>query len=590
MLSAPHKIRRKRRRRKKPTVPSQSGSISPTVVPDELPSEPEIPDQPLYPKLSEEFLREEVEIETAMLLKRFGKESDLSKRKELEIAFFIGSIGPDETVNEHNDAEIEALREESMDILPTPSSIRTTYPYPEEGPKLASSYLHDDDATIIEPIQKQKVHFDEDLLFIPDLTLAKVAKDVESSVNGGWVRNIADEGIFVNEKPILSSRNLNQLINRFIEDNSLHWLTSDNTDIANMIQFVTGNRLFTSNCGKKIRPILFPITSVATSSAYVLQDKILKIQIQDIQFEEHPSYNAEQTIVRKIEKLYEEYASRRQSDIVGEIQAKLDVMRKLVTSTAQNHSDSLRPRRATTTASGDESASNRSHRSELRDLRNRLHREEKADRDIAQNLMKEWLALKEIREKQGNNRTALKLVIKTSNVNASDDERVWEYRFNFEFNEIFEEAMEFYREERRKQKEQARKQKDSPNFEPLQKVRRPDLDEIRRQLFDIYSNSVRPPGEQIVDFELDWRNGTVDTQKMKSATDLTKYVIRLLLDDKEVSSVKTTKMDRNGRVHLNELFSIKMVTKLPENMKIWVSLHTTYFYEYFQIFFLLINF
>lgn len=619
MLSAPHKNRKKRRRRKKgpPGVSANQQNDTPrsaqppsTTKATSAAESPQsvLPEQPLFPQMNENFLCQEAEIETAMLLKKFGEESDVSKRKEYEIAFFTNSIGPDKflTVDKEDeeqqeqipqsDADIETHRDASMDILPTPSSVRTQYN--DDGPQLAASYFHDDDKSIIEPYQSMPILYDENLLFLPDLVPAPIGpRDIETPTSTSeWHRRLADEGIFVNEKPELVNRNRAQMINRFIEENAIQWLETESKDIAYLITFLADKKSFKSDGGKKIRPILYPLTTVEASSAtHALQDKVLKIQIQDIIFEQHPSYSKEQVLARKIEQLYLQYASRRQIDVVAGLRIKLDVIRKLITNSGNVPNpggDSLR-------SASTEDGTIRGHKNELRDLRNRLHREEKMDRDIAQNLMQEWLALKQLRDKQGTQQTILRLIIKTREVDADEDDHEWNYRFNLELNEIFDEAMEFYRDERRAQKDEwsVRRKDDGDggrDFEPIHKECRPDLEVIRSQLSDIYANSVRAPGEHIIDFELvKGASGTADIDQSKVRNDLTKYVIRLLLDDKEVGAVKATRMDINGRVHLNELFSIRLVTKIPDNIKIMVSImrllliiitiFNTFFFRYLDL-------
>lgn len=579
MLSAPHKSKRKRRRRKKPPVASAASAATADVQSEdgsppqsanaigadgELPPELAATEQPIFPQLNEHFLRQEAEIETAMLLKKFNEDTDHSTRKEFEIAFFTSSIGlEDGATDQRTEGEIEA----DVDVLPTPSSVRTMHP--DDGPQYASSYLHDDDKCLVEPYQKTSIEFDEQLLFLPELSVSTEKQprqpDIEAVAAAACHRMPANEGLFVHEQPELVNRNHAQMINRLVEEHAWHWLDADGQQIAHLASFLSDRRPFKSDGGRKMRPVLYPFTSVETSSAaYALQDKVLKIRIQDLLFEQHPSYSQEQLIARKVEQLYNQYAMRRQTDVVAGLQMKLDVLRQLITSSAPMHSgeDSVR-------SSATDDSCNRTQRNELRDLRNRLHREEKTDRDILQGLLQEWRALKMIREKQKMNQTQLRLVIKTREVDAADDEQNWNYRFNLEMNEIYEEAMEFYREERRLQQTIVNLDGSVGDIEQLQKTRRPDLDEIRQQLHDIYANCVRPPGEQIVDFELVKSGASDGAAKMPS--DMTKYVVQLMLDDKEVSSVRTSRMDQNGRVHLNELFSIRLITKIPDNIRILVS-------------------
>lgn len=347
MLAAPNKSKRKRRRRKKPSIAnavstasaggqSEDGSppqsAKPIGIADEL--QPELPatEQPLFRRLNDNFLRQEAEIEAAMLLKKFSEDTDLSKRKECEIAFFTSSTGLEELAADHRTSvDIEA----DVDVLPTPSSVRTTYR--DDGPQFASSYLHDDDKSIVEPCQKATIEFDEQLLFLPDLTVAASSptgkQDVEATLAADSRLSAADEGLFVHDGPELVSRNRAQMINRLTEENALHWLESNGEQMAHLVSFRADHWTFKSEGGRKMRPVLYPTTSVeTTSAAYALQDKVLKIRIQDVMFEQHPSYSEEQLIARRVEQLYNQYAMRRQADVVSGLHAKLEVLRKLIIS------------------------------------------------------------------------------------------------------------------------------------------------------------------------------------------------------------------------------------------------------------------
>lgn len=590
MLSAPYKSQRKRRRRKKQTAATtitgiavQSEDASAPQASDAIDDLKELASQeqrPLF-RLNDTFLGQEADVEAAMLLKQFSEDTDVSKRKEHEVAFFTKNIGLADPVAVQAaiaaaaNSEIEA----DVDVLPTPSTVRVSYP--EEGPQFASSYLQVDDKPLVQPCQRTPIEFDQQLLFLPEMAVPHTTSsdDVEASATTHQrKRDPADEGLFVHQQPELVNRNHEMMINRLMEEQADHWLNSYGRKLAHLASFLADQRPFKSEGGRKIRSIVYPMTSVEASTAvYAIHDNVLKVCIRSLLFERHPMFSEEQLIAHNVEQLYEQYVARRHTDDVAGLRLKLDVLRKLITCKAPAHGD--RDATKTSERRGDHSL----HRNELRVLRNRLHREEKADRDLLQNLLQEWRALKEIREKQESQKTQLRLVIKTREVDAAQDEIDWEYRFNLELNEIYEEAMEFYHQERQVQRSIANVDGASGgDFEPIQKAHRPDMDDIRSQLLDIFANSVRSPGEQLIELELIKGGVAGDGQRAANIrSDIARYAVTLIIDDHEVGSVKSSRMDHSGRVYFNEIFTIRLVSKFPETINVLVSRWYSPFYSLF---------
>lgn len=559
MLIGSNKNRRRRKRRKKHIGHSLTHPTLENQQEDDTHQTTTSPKQDQRPiaTLSNEFLQEDVEIETRMLIKRLTKDNELSRRKDKENNFFTKSLGfvDNGTGPIGDDEDLQANKEELLDVLPTPSSIRTTYQ--DDGPQLASSYVNDDDESLIKLYSKSKVELNDSELFVPNLNAPRVKHDIEH--HGHSEFDLADYGHHIHEKPVISSMNRAQMIDRFIEENSTHWLQNDSSDLLKLAAFVCDKRLFKSECLFEFNPVCF--TPIPVEMSTVLDTnghKILKIQIENVVFEQHPTFNKEQKLAREIESLYDEYSIRKFNDIVGNVQMKLNVLRQLMANA---------PRKPTDLGA----AAFKSHRLELRDLRNRLHRERKTDRDILASILSKWQELKKEREKS-DPRTTLKLLIKTKDANAVQDEADWDFNFNMEFNEILQESMDFYREERQKLRNRT-KNGDNTNYEDIPRLERPDSKVIREHLYDIYKNSVRPPGEQIIDLELDkYGYATEKSNDKKTMKDLPKYVIRVTLDATEVGCAETSRLNtKNGHASLNTVFSIKFVTNLPSELQLTVN-------------------
>lgn len=582
MLSAPSKNRRRRRKRRKQSITATSTAAVASSSNHDADESPSSEMQPTHhsrqPKVTNEFLNEEAAIETAMLVKHFNKDTEMARRRELAIEFFTGNIGwhESEALTAEADAEneIQANKDEEADVMPMPSSVRTTA-YPEEGPQLASSYLNEGVDNVIEPFGRQTIVFDVNELFVPPLTkptqwVNAANEDVESGVIQAKHRNLADEGHFVLANPNISSKNRAQNIHRLLASDMHQWLDDDKHDLAGLINFNENSKLFKSECGREFHAIYYePTTELMTANSYALSNKILKLQINDIAFDRHPLFSNEQKIARELEKLYEEYRARKTSDLTGSIQTKLDVMRQHIKSASLPKSSRSSTRSKTI---ADDLERYRMYRDELRDLRNRVHREMKIDRDIVAAILAKWTELKKERENHAST-TSVRLIIRAEETDVERDAVEWSARFNLEFNEIFAEAMDFYREERQRQKQKKREAAENDieaaaEFESIAKIHRPDAASIRQQLYDIFTNSMRPPGEQIIDFNLDYGE-----KREASATtrDRPKYVVRLLFDEKELDCAVSSNLNKAGVVHVNSGFCVKFITKIPEKLEIQVN-------------------
>lgn len=579
MLSAPSKSRRRRRRRRKQSISAVGtaavASSSNHEADKSPPGEMQQMHRTLQPKVTNEFLNEEAAIETAMLVKHFNKDTVLERQRERAIEFFTGNIEWNETESLAGetdvDEEIQANKEEATDVVPMPSSVRTTA-YPDDGPQLASSYLNEGVDNVIEPFGRQTMAYDANELFVPPLTMPKqwtnaVAGDVESGVAH---RDFVDEGLFVMPNPSISSSNRAQLIHRLLASDTYQWLDDMKHDLAGLVNFSESSKLFKSECAREFQAIYYEPTTVhTTTDTYALHNKVLKLQIKEIAFDRHPLFSSEQKIARELLKLYEEYRARKATDLTRTIQTKLDVMRQHMRSASLPKSSRSSTRSRTV---ADDIERFRMYRDELRDLRNRVYREMKIDRDIVTAILGKWAELKKERESHDPT-TTVRLIIRAEETDAERDAVEWGVRFNLEFNEIFSEAMDFYREERRRQKQRIREGAEddieaAASFESIAKIHRPDAESIRQQLFDIFANSMRPPGEQLIDFDLDQGE---QREVSASAKDRPKYVVRLLFDEKELDCAISSNLNKNGLVHVNAAFCVKFVTKIPEKLKMQVE-------------------
>lgn len=537
MLSVASKTRRRRRRRPKRSMAANNATEANNVDDDESDEKVDSKNKTFSPKVNSKFINEDVEIETAMLLKQLTKDSAIALRKQRAIEFFTVNIGAE---MEHSARKSEGDEDEIL-----PDDEQENYP---DGPQLASSYFNDGFDAIVVPFDSQATgSFDAQQFYVPELSLPKQIPDDIEAPDLGYSRNVIDEGHFVGAKPSIYRMNRALFINRLVEEGAMHWFDYKSGEIQNLRELVLNRRLFKAFCAERFHPIEYPPTLVHLEmDAYTFPDRILRIHLKHLHFEVHPTFNEEQKLARELESLYDQFVAAKQYNVLGKIETKLKILRQLLDTLAKSHL-SHNPNKAKTD-------SMLAHREELEELRTTWHNESAKHRALVKSILEKWTELKRIREGVAAPASALKLMIKVQTADAEKDEIEWSELFEMEHRERMDEAMEVYR----KQKSERKK-----NKETGERIVKPSTKKIEQQLLNIFAESMRPPGEEIIDFELERGN----TSTIKSPP---KYVVRLALNDGHLDFPDSTKLDDLGQAHFNAIFSIKFTTKISNVLKFQV--------------------
>lgn len=549
--------RRKRRRRKQNAQTVESATPSNNLEADDwsVAKEEEQSDKYITysPKVNKLFINEDVEIETAMMLKRLTKDSAYGLKRERDIEFFTSGLSPhilsELTKAKNSNSEIEEYAKETETIQKSAAnSSRDTYP--NDGPMLASSYFKNELENIVVPFDMRTMEaYDVNQLYLPALTLPKqLPNDIESGPDSQKQRNLLAEGHYMKPKPNILGINRAQFVNRLLEEGAFHWLDIQRMDVKNMFDIVANKRLFKTFCAEQFHPMNYPVTHVFTEyETFSFQDRIFRIFIKDILFGVHPSFNSEQKLARELEAIYDEYVLRRENDIVTKIEIKLNILRQLLATMSKSQAHKTAPPFFDNV---------RVYREELKELRKIWHDESAKQRELVKTILEKWAELKKLKENQTNVLTSLKLMIKTFETNAEKDLEEWTKRFELEHSEMMNEAMAVYREHKQQRKKDARKKKLDED-----KPKKPNSIEIENKLLEIFSKSMRPPGEQIIDIQLDQRTDVI------AAKNLPKYIIRLCMDSDYLEFHESTKLNSLGQAHFNTTFSIKFTRKIPQQLK-----------------------
>lgn len=572
MLSTVSKNRRRRRRRHKRSVPANNTTDSNQIdVEDDDSVADKIDDmdksRTFSPRVNSKFINEDVEIETAMLLKQLNTDSEFALKKERAIEFFTSCVSQEELKHfrhfQHETEALESKVDEQIEIMPSPDVAQESYP--TEGPQLALSYLNEElnfEAVVVPFDKTTSISFDVHQLYLPDLTLPKqFPQDIEASADEtAYVRNVIDEGHFVKAKPNISTVNRSQFINRLFEEGSSNWFDFNQKEIKNLHDITVSRRLVKSFCAEKFHPIDYPRTNVCLELD-TLEDRILKIHIKNIYFDIHPSFNDEQKLARELETLYEEFVALKQSDILAKIETKMKILRQLLDTVSKCGKNKSQKQKTLSNL--------QMHRNELKELRETWHRESARNREIMKNILEKWAQLKRLKEGLAEPSTSLKLLIKVQETDAQQDEHEWSQRFQLEHREMMDEAMESYRRQKAERKKNGKHEtneherhesKDQDSIE----IVKPKASKIEEDLLRIFADSMRPPGEQIIDFELE----KASTATIKSPP---KYVVKLVLDDGQLEFPESNKLTNIGHAHINAIFTIKFTTKIPKKLTFQVN-------------------
>lgn len=607
MLSvAPIKNRRRRRRRHKRPVPvnqptdartSLGGDGDDDSMDDKIDDHSTDRGQSAFsPKVNSQLINEDVEIETAMLLKHLTKDTEFTLKKQRAIEFFTSNVPLEMQSSTKRRESLTAKNpDEQIEIIPSPDEQTITENFPADGPQLAADYLNDDlnvDSVVV-PFQKQTyASANQQMFYSPALVLPKQfpQEDVESataatttpSATGAGtatgtgqsivLRNVADEGYFIRPKPKISRTNLALFLNRLIEEGDFRWYDFRTREIKDLIDITISKRLIKTFCEEEFQPIDYPPTSVCHDlDTFSFQDRILKIHIKHIYFDIHPSFNDEQRLARELESLYDDYVAQKQQDILGKIETKLKILRQLLetvskSAASQSGSASGRSRQQKKQTNTTALDTLQVHRDELKDLRATWHRESARHRELMKTMLEKWSTLKKLRDGIAKPDTTLKLIIKALDTDGEADEYEWTRRFDREHREMLDEAMIEYRKQKATRKQLAKAGIQTEDEENLLNadIVKPNADAIEQELLDIYTASVRPPGEQIIDFELE----KTHTAPIKSPP---KYVVRLVFEDGQLEFPDSSKLDGVGQARINAIYSIKFTTKIPHSLKFQVN-------------------
>ena len=499
-----------RRRRKKKNLNNGTVNSNTNI-------NPKPPPKIIRPKLKKSFINEEHEVKLALQQRSKTTSVNLSIQHEKEVAFFTEQI-----------ALLEPI-EKPDNISPAPSSADRKLDEANRT-QLASSFVQIENESVLEQWkQPEKLKDASDLLFYPS---DKVKDDEEKSLNH---TNEPEQGLYKPPTAKCVDKNKARLINRILEDGSDEIWFKDGSLTMDLNNFSSDSTRYRSSCDRVFAVKRFEMD---TTCKDIPANKILKIHFSEIVFHNRRKIHhldEQQSLEKNIEQMYGQYSDLKNSHIVEALQSRLESIRKIIAT------DSVDDR------------SSRQYRFDLQDIRNQLHREKERQKDLVKAILKHWKSLKDLKDDDSYRKERIKLVIKTGSTEMSKEK--WESLFNQELNEVFEETMEQYYDEKDKQ------HKNGVADEVKKSIKKPHVDDIQKSLWHKYLNTLGKPGEPQIHIEL---------QKMENYTEVKtdnvgQYSVQLQIDGEKVTSVKADVLTTD-RVKLNSVLCVELATVQPKNI------------------------
>lgn len=363
-----------------------------------------------------------------------------------------------------------------------------------DGQQLVSSFVIVEEDAVVQQWRPELVEKpDADLFMEKEVTKKADVEDQSENdaVSLEELRNVEDDGLFVYKQlSRIKEINENFLIERLLLANHKDCVRVQNgrRQLVMLQKFRDDSgKLFRSVCSKEFIAIHYEPRSLQESGTVNVSDRTsqLHLFIESIEWDAlNDEANQEEILTKTIQDLFVEYQRSNQVNNIGRLEQKLQSIRILL-----EQYEGI-----------PESRDVEQFIFDRRDLRNKIHREQKSMRDNILGILDKWLQLKDLRKKQGFAKTNLKLVIRTTETDMEEDQKRWDLDFNAELNEVLEEALQFYNKGKRRHDGEG----DGPEVE----LKKPNPEEIEDMLHDIFMRSRRHPGEPIVRLE-------VEQQKME---------------------------------------------------------------------------
>uniref|UniRef100_A0A1A8RTZ4 Coiled-coil and C2 domain containing 2A n=1 Tax=Nothobranchius rachovii TaxID=451742 RepID=A0A1A8RTZ4_9TELE len=427
-------------------------------------------------------------------------------------------------------------------------------------------------------------------------------------------RFLEEEGLYVGKRPPISLTNENILENRLLKmDEGKKWFGDDGRIITLPDPIKeSSTRPPLVDMEEDLHPALQTVYRRPLKSMYGSSDPTgdyqIDVNVSGLIFSHHPLFSREHVLAARLAHLFDQYLTRRQSNLSGHLTDKLNGLRNALRNVVKVHGDQDLPQALQRRIF--------EYSLEVRNTRHLRDMEQEKDRTLLKNIIKVWKEIKALREFQTFTNTPYKLYLRRENVDLAADEHMYEEEILTEALEIEAEHEEDYQKKlveykkqqeewklwRKKQKAKKKKknkkkrgqtqddteeedqdQEGSESEGPFEEgppkpepPERPDFDSIEQWVREKASRIRRKPGEVILTPELSASGNITPSELCPRAEvarreDVSKrsLFIKVLYNDKEVSRTGSCSLRSDFRVQFTQLFHLKILN-CPQSINLQV--------------------
>lgn len=296
-----------------------------------------------------------------------------------------------------------------------------------------------------------------------------------------------------------------------------------------------------------------------------------------LSFKHHPLFSSEHIFEQKLLHYYNEFKLNQNENKLERITKRLQALRI----TKQNIERTLQNSNTTDTNL------NKLHNciNEIKKLREMYFEEGRKERSLIKEILKAWKSVKKIRQINKYSNTRIKLSIIKNKSNYNDEKQLWDTNIEETSTDIINELEEDYASKLQDYKKnidiwKLQIREDSIEEESLKKPKKPikdiDIDLITQEVTQKFKECFKPPGEPILNFNLNKDNiisDKIETSKEKlrrNAVGTTKIYLRILCNKIEVCKSKAIPLSDHFNCEINESFSLQLST-IPEIITIEIN-------------------
>lgn len=252
---------------------------------------------------------------------------------------------------------------------------------------------------------------------------------------------------------------------------------------------------------------------------------LFKISLNTCKFKTHPLQMEEHKLASELDVLVNQYLEKQNSRTLLRLNLEINTLRDLVKSETNPH-----------------------FLTQLREVKESLHEQEKLRKDLLKEVLDKWVVLKNLRKSQNFHYTTLKLHIKVKEVDEKEATLLYKARFESELRELYQEALLGYYEEKKSSKI---------------KVHKPKIQAIKHQLEDIFKESQQSPNEPRIEI---FKGKLLEAPKpIKNGR---KYFLKVHFNKRFVGATQSIWMNSLFSLEINENFGVLLFDKKPEVIKI----------------------